>query len=169
MVHQRFCNKLEVIFCTLIDVMSPLSPNHLIWLDQRSDLDVDFSPGIRVADTDSVIQTSDCSSFRWRRQRRRRCRPYPPQRSPQASPAGACPKFGPLFLFQLRNVPKRAWLGQIWGTSFWPYLSESPVQPSTLSCPAVRVDPLRNGWKKVIFHPTVGKTCYNSRKTYLCC
>ena len=43
-------------------------------------------------------QTSGCSSCRWRRRRRQRCRPSPQQRSPQVSPAGACPKFGASFL-----------------------------------------------------------------------
>lgn len=85
--------------CTLIDVMWPLSHNHLIWLDRLI--------GIAVA-KDLIlipIQTSGCSSFPWRRQRRRRCRPCPPQRSPHASPAETYPKFGPL-LFYIKMCQK---------------------------------------------------------------
>ena len=68
MVPQWFCNKIQVIVCTPLDVMWH---NKSIWLGRllSKDLGGDFNPGVLgVADSDqSVIQTSDCSSCQWQR------------------------------------------------------------------------------------------------------
>ena len=95
-------------------------------------------------------QTSGCSSCRWRKRRRQRCRPSPQQRSPQVSPAGACPKFGASFL--IFCFGKKRWQNQakFKAKPCWPCLSGWPARPTRPSCRAGRGDPwLRNGMRNL--------------------
>ena len=90
-------------------------------------------------------QTSGCSSCRWRRRRRQRCRPSPQQRSPQVSPAGACPKFGASFLIFFLSAKK--------GGKIRPNLRQNPVDrvwvdgpPDQPDLPAVLAEAIL-GWE----------------------
>ena len=91
-------------------------------------------------------QTSGCSSCRWRKRRRQRCRPSPQQRSPQVSPAGACPKFGASFLIFCFGKK---------GDKIRPNLRQNPVDrvwvdgpPDQPDLPAVLAEAIL-GWEMV--------------------